>query len=391
MGFVSGDNEIYLVGYLTQLGRKKFISNQFGINPIVQFTLSDTDINYGIANNLNSNQEFNIPDSGFIPNLTGNIDFCFPVISKGIDNSYTNNFLVANYLYSESASYTAYCDVDRVGNSITSTFTSTGKTKTDAYNNAYNLAKNDAMSKLVCGWQSTQTATAQCQPGFTGVTTNGSGTYISYVSLDDAISNALKLAQQDAMSKLICNPVDKKPIYVATSDYRCKGSNSPLNGTPSTLNVGNVVQRRYTNTNPNIIVADQWRDEGTNVISCPLPIPPVQIYKVKQGIENVVVTNTANQGSQYTSTTQSDVYAYILDSSDNPAVNPNINISYYTKVYQNGVLVDGNTILITNSNGQNKVKIGGNILVKVGPNQYSLQELTKIETQIQAGTGYVLS
>lgn len=80
MGFISKNtSQITLNAYYTQLGRSLFISGTESDKIISYFSLGDDDVDYAIA--LNNN----IEGTGFVPDLTGDVDNCIPSIASGVD------------------------------------------------------------------------------------------------------------------------------------------------------------------------------------------------------------------------------------------------------------------------------------------------------------------
>lgn len=82
MGFIQQSSDKKIYAYLTQLGKEKILNatslDDFNIK---FFSLHDDDINYKISSKQNG-LNYNIPESGFIPNITGDDESCSPNISK---------------------------------------------------------------------------------------------------------------------------------------------------------------------------------------------------------------------------------------------------------------------------------------------------------------------
>jgi hypothetical protein len=80
MGYIQQSDVKKIYAYLTQLGKEKIISGDTIDFQVKYFSLHDDDINYIIASKL-SGTTYNIPKSGFIPNITGDDNICLPAIS----------------------------------------------------------------------------------------------------------------------------------------------------------------------------------------------------------------------------------------------------------------------------------------------------------------------
>lgn len=80
MGYIQQSNTKKIYAYLTQLGKEKIISGDTIDFQVQYFSLHDEDINYIIASKTNGTT-YNIPKSGFIPDITGDSDICLPAIS----------------------------------------------------------------------------------------------------------------------------------------------------------------------------------------------------------------------------------------------------------------------------------------------------------------------
>jgi hypothetical protein len=107
--------------------------------------------------------------------------------------------------YTSSYTYTANC-LNGSGSSTSTKIATSTISKADADTKAYNAAKADAESNLVCTFNSTKSYTANtCPDGLSGsYTSTKSAT--STISQADADSKALAAAQADAESKLVCSP-----------------------------------------------------------------------------------------------------------------------------------------------------------------------------------------
>ena len=80
MGYIQQSDVKKIYAYLTQLGKEKIISGNTTDFQVTHFSLHDEDINYIIASKI-SGTTYNIPKSGFIPNITGDDNICLPNIS----------------------------------------------------------------------------------------------------------------------------------------------------------------------------------------------------------------------------------------------------------------------------------------------------------------------
>jgi hypothetical protein len=80
MGYIQQSNTKKIYAYLTQLGKEKIISGDTIDFQVKYFSLHDEDINYIIASKT-SGTTYNIPKSGFIPDITGDSDICLSAIS----------------------------------------------------------------------------------------------------------------------------------------------------------------------------------------------------------------------------------------------------------------------------------------------------------------------
>lgn len=85
MGYIQQSATKKLYAYLTQKGREKIITGDTIDFQIKYFSLHDDDINYKIASKLITAATYNTLKSGFIPDITGDIDNCLPVISDAIN------------------------------------------------------------------------------------------------------------------------------------------------------------------------------------------------------------------------------------------------------------------------------------------------------------------
>jgi len=80
MGYIQQSNTKKIYAYLTQTGKEKIITGDTMDFQIKYFSLHDDDINYKIASKI-SGTTYNIPKTGFIPDITGDEDICLPHIS----------------------------------------------------------------------------------------------------------------------------------------------------------------------------------------------------------------------------------------------------------------------------------------------------------------------
>jgi hypothetical protein len=80
MGYIEKSDLKKIYGYLTQTGKEKILTGDTVDFEVKYFSLHDEDINYLIASKT-SGLTFNIPKSGFIPDITGDINNCLPNIS----------------------------------------------------------------------------------------------------------------------------------------------------------------------------------------------------------------------------------------------------------------------------------------------------------------------
>jgi hypothetical protein len=83
MGFLPSASTKTLTAYLTQKGRQYILTGNRTDFNIKFFSLHDNDINYYIASDLLGG-DYNIPQSGFIPDITGDDDYCIKSIAEGI-------------------------------------------------------------------------------------------------------------------------------------------------------------------------------------------------------------------------------------------------------------------------------------------------------------------
>lgn len=83
MGFIPSASTTTLTAYLTQKGREYILrGNKTDFN-IKFFSLHDSDINYFISSDF-VDGDYNIPQSGFVPDITGDDDTCIKSIAQGI-------------------------------------------------------------------------------------------------------------------------------------------------------------------------------------------------------------------------------------------------------------------------------------------------------------------
>jgi hypothetical protein len=83
MGFIASASTKTLTAYLTQKGREYILRGNKNDFNIKYFSLHDEDINYHISSDFLSG-DYNIPNSGFIPDITGDDDYCIKSIAQGI-------------------------------------------------------------------------------------------------------------------------------------------------------------------------------------------------------------------------------------------------------------------------------------------------------------------
>lgn len=85
MGFIPKINTKTLYAYLTPLGRKYILDGDKEDFQIAYFTLHDDDVNYFISANISAGTTstyLTLP-SGFVPDITGDIDTCIKSIAEG--------------------------------------------------------------------------------------------------------------------------------------------------------------------------------------------------------------------------------------------------------------------------------------------------------------------
>lgn len=81
MGFVPSSSTIQLYAYFTQYAREKIFNGEVSDFKVTQFSLHDDDINYVITKETigldsSGNTLYNTLKSGFLPDITGDIDSC---------------------------------------------------------------------------------------------------------------------------------------------------------------------------------------------------------------------------------------------------------------------------------------------------------------------------
>lgn len=89
MGYIA-DTTKTLYAYLTQEGRRKFLFDPTNFK-IHYFSLHDNDVNYQLTAYLDNNLEYNKLKSGFVPDITGDVDDCIRSIAQATivkDESY---------------------------------------------------------------------------------------------------------------------------------------------------------------------------------------------------------------------------------------------------------------------------------------------------------------
>jgi hypothetical protein len=89
MGFVPSSSTIQLYAYFTEYARERIFNGDVPDFKVTQFTLHDEDINYIISKETigvdsSGNTIYNIPKSGFLPDITGDIDSCIKSNKNGI-------------------------------------------------------------------------------------------------------------------------------------------------------------------------------------------------------------------------------------------------------------------------------------------------------------------
>jgi hypothetical protein len=89
MGFVTSSSTIQLYAYMTQYARERILNGNEEEYKITHFSLHDDDINYKVAKNeigtdATGGTIYNLVSSGFIPDITGDIDNCVKSLSKGV-------------------------------------------------------------------------------------------------------------------------------------------------------------------------------------------------------------------------------------------------------------------------------------------------------------------
>lgn len=82
MSFIPQSATKTLNAYLTQLGRKFILDGNKEDFQIEYFSLHDDDTNYLIASNIISANTYNTLKSGFVPDITGDIDSCIKSIAN---------------------------------------------------------------------------------------------------------------------------------------------------------------------------------------------------------------------------------------------------------------------------------------------------------------------
>jgi hypothetical protein len=90
MGFVTSSSTIQLYAYFTQYAREKILNGDENQFTITHFSLHDDDINYQISakkigTDITGGTIYNLVSSGFIPDITGDIDNCIKSLAKGVE------------------------------------------------------------------------------------------------------------------------------------------------------------------------------------------------------------------------------------------------------------------------------------------------------------------
>lgn len=93
MGFIPSSSTIQLYAYFTQYGREKIANSIRNDVRVTQFSLHDDDVNYILTKEI-VNGTYNKLPTGFVPDLTGDIDTCIKSIANGINKEYLNKNLL---------------------------------------------------------------------------------------------------------------------------------------------------------------------------------------------------------------------------------------------------------------------------------------------------------
>ena len=89
MGFVPSSSTIQLYAYFSEYARERIFNGEVSDFQVTQFTLHDDDIDYQISKEIigvdsSGNTIYNIPKSGFLPDITGDLDSCIKSNKNGI-------------------------------------------------------------------------------------------------------------------------------------------------------------------------------------------------------------------------------------------------------------------------------------------------------------------
>jgi hypothetical protein len=216
MGYIQQSNTKKIYAYLTQTGKEKIITGETKDFLIKYFTLHDEDINYKIGSKK-SGTTYNVPKSGFIPDITGDYNLCLPNISDA-------TFLEKNMLIYEIQVQPIY--------SITPDKTNVFETESVTYT----ITTQNVADGTVLYWSFQGTASAS---DFTENTDNGSVTIISNtanftlnVKQDNTIENdesvTMYLKDSTGINLAASTTVflKDKPIPIATANVinQCSGS-----------------------------------------------------------------------------------------------------------------------------------------------------------------------
>jgi hypothetical protein len=93
MGFIPSSSTIQLYAYFTQYAREKIANSSKNDVRVTQFSLHDDDVNYLLTKEI-VNGGYNKLPSGFIPDLTGDIDTCIKSLAFGINKDFSNINLI---------------------------------------------------------------------------------------------------------------------------------------------------------------------------------------------------------------------------------------------------------------------------------------------------------
>jgi len=89
MGFLPSSSTIQLYAYFTEYAREKIFNGEVSDFQVRHFSLHDDDINYQTAKeiitDITGGTTYNLVSSGFIPDITGDIDTCIKSLAKGLE------------------------------------------------------------------------------------------------------------------------------------------------------------------------------------------------------------------------------------------------------------------------------------------------------------------